>query len=232
MKLRARWYCIAPGVPALRRIAEAMQAEQYGRRRSSGFRLDEVRRDHIDGRFIERVEWDDTVEDPVGGQLVVHRIELRQARFRLSTAEPELEVLDAPRSLGNLGDALSRCFGETVRLQDVNVLPDTWLRELEERIGKVTVTALSTCSFSASARTSVTMAFSGTDDVRKHIARFTNGSEVGVARLVGTLASPHRGRVDLIAGARAALHDVDGAAIHAVRESLRASMIKTTGERS
>jgi hypothetical protein len=203
-----------------------MQANQYGRRRTSGFRVEEVRRDCVSGRFIERLEWEDTLEDPAGGELSIHRVELRQVRFRLASVDPQLEILDSPRSLRSFVEQLSICADTTVRVVEISIAPDAWLEELEDRVGKMTVTGLTAAGLTLSAATSAAVAITGTEDVRRFLTRFTGGSTVGVERVVASLAAPYVGRVELLIGGRAGIVDGDGHTIEVLRESLRTRMLR------
>lgn len=232
MKLRVRWYSLAPTNTPLRQFADAMEANQYSQRRAAGFRLDEVRRGHILGRFIERLEWDDTLEDPAGGELCVHRLELRQVRFRLTSVSPHLEVLDGPRTLRGLIEQLSAFAGTSVRLVEVGVAPDLWLKELEAVFGKIVVTSITASGLVLSASASATVAIVGADEVRQFLDRFARGQSVRVERMVANLPGPQPARIELLAGGRAGVIEGSEGAIEALRDTLRARLQKEARPRA
>ncbi|WP_438040226.1 hypothetical protein [Sorangium sp. So ce128] len=221
MKIRARWLGLElSGVP-LRRLADGMAKAEYTRRRPTGFRVDEVRREHLAGRFIERIEWDDTVEDPAGGSLTVHRVELRQVNFRIQSATPELQIADPPRSLRSFFDHLSQCADTPVVAREVTVTPMAWLEEIEKGAGHATVLAATATGLTLSASTLATVSVVGTDDVRENLRRFTSGRNVDIERLLVQLPPPLVGRCELFPAGRAMIIDGDTRAMGLLRDALQ-----------
>jgi len=221
MKARLRWYGLGLEQLAFRRVAEAMSKLEYTRRRAAGFRLSEVRRDHIVGTFIERLEWDDTVEDPAGGALTIHRVEVRQVGFRLDAARPELQLSDPPRSLRGFVDKLSECFEERIVLTPITILPTQWLAELEKIAGAGTVLVLTGSGLTLSPATSASIHLDGTEDVRRYVSKLAQGKPLKVERIIVRLREPNAGRCELLAGGRAVITDGHEETIGTLRDALR-----------
>jgi hypothetical protein len=220
VRVRLRWFDFTPSGMPLRRLAEAMQGRQYGRKRAAGFMLEEVRRDYITGRFIERVEWDDDVEDPVGGTVSVHRVELRQVQFRVASSSPELEVSDSSRALKSFVEHLSEAVGVDLRLVELSVPPDAWLAQLEAQSRKVVVVSIVAGGIAASNNVLASVGLAGTEDVRRLLKRFTDGRPFSIQRLVAVISEP-AGKVELTRNGRALLSDGGSALVTLLRDSLR-----------
>jgi len=220
MKLRARWFGLSPDDIAIRALADQMQQRQYGRRRAVGFQVEEVRKKYIRGTFIERIEWDDTIEDPARGAFEMHRVEVRRFGFRVSSEVPHIEVIDPPRALGVFVSNISECLGCDVRLSELAVSPADWVRQIEAESGKVIVNAITTRGVPISATAMATIALSGTEDVRKFLKRFTDGARAPAERMSISYPAPSKWRVELLVGGRATVFDGDSETVQALRECL------------
>lgn len=224
MKGRFRWYTLNLSGISIRRLADAMAKLEYTRRRTSGFRLSEVRRDTIAGRFIEKLEWDDTVEDPAEGQIQIHRVEMKQLSFRISIASPELELFEPPRSARTFLETIDECAGEALTIAELSIEPMAWLAELEREAGRLTVLALTIGGVTLSARVSAAMRIGGTEDVRQHLAQVTGGRRYQVERVVVQLRAPYSARCELLRGGRVAVIDADERTVDLLRTTLRAAL--------
>lgn len=226
MKTRIRWYGLGLENVVLRRVAEAMSKSQYTKRRPVGFHLSEVRRDHIVGTFIERLEWEDTVDDPANGALTIRRIEVRKVGFRLeSGGVPEVELTDSPRSLKGFVDQFSECLGERVIFSPLLTSPTEWLRELEKIAGTGTVIAIAGSGITLSAATSASLHLEGTEDVRRHLSKLTQGRQLRVERIALRLPSPHTGVCELLTNGRAVVTDGREETVGSLRSALRRAVL-------
>jgi hypothetical protein len=116
--LRANWPI------SMRVLAKRLKAKGFVEGKAEGFVLDRVRDDYLEGRFVERVEYDDTVTDPFGKETSFHRVEYRQCEFRASADGPGLELVDAPRAIQAAISGLAEAtdFGLAISSLSLNVL--------------------------------------------------------------------------------------------------------------
>jgi hypothetical protein len=229
MNTRLQWFSLALSSASLRRIADGMQKREYSRRRSNGFRLSDVRRDYLSGRFIERVEWDDVVEDPASGELQVHRIEFRQLAFRLFGDLPNLEIFDAPRSLRSFLSALGESAGTDAIPEQIAVAPIEWLQEIEERAGKTVVNALTASGITLSAHASAAVRIVGTEDVRQHMMQLTGKKKAFIERLSVELPPPYAAKCELLPQGRALVPHAGEPTIKLLRQTLRSAVARRAG---
>ncbi|MDO9332714.1 MAG: hypothetical protein Q7U27_28820 [Pseudomonas sp.] len=128
---RYRWLDVNWPLP-MRSLALRMKERGFDSLSSHGFVVDKIREDFIEARYIEKVNYTDTVVDPFGNESFFERIEYRESSFRVSEASPGLELMNSPRSLQALLNRLSEIsdFQASIVPLEVNVL--AWTKELTD----------------------------------------------------------------------------------------------------
>ncbi|WP_186156650.1 hypothetical protein [Burkholderia gladioli] len=123
--LKAKWPI------SMRVLAKRLKAKSFEEDSTEGFVIDRVRDDYIEARFVERVEYDDTITDPFGKELSFHRVEYKQCEFRASTDGSGLELIDAPRAVQSMISRLSEAtdFGLAISPISINVIE--WARGVQ-----------------------------------------------------------------------------------------------------
>jgi hypothetical protein len=99
----------------------------------SGFILDRTRLDTVEGRFIERVKYSESIVDPLGGEQFIERLEFRIVKFKASSIGVGLELNNVPRSTSAFINAMSIACDYSLSLRSVNVDPLLW----GEAVGKI-----------------------------------------------------------------------------------------------
>ena len=137
---RHRWFQADWPTPP-RTLAKRLRQHSFADDTQCGFILDRVRDEYLEGRYIERYEFQETVADPFGKEVTVDRLEYRQAAFRVAPGWPGLELIDAPRSSQSLVNALleSTDFALPIQLLTVDVL--RWVDALQDGVGAEVVIA-------------------------------------------------------------------------------------------
>lgn len=129
--LKARWSV------SMRVLAKRLRAKAFDGEQVEGFVLDRVRDDFLDARFVEKIEYDDTVTDPFGAEASFHRIEYRSCEFKAALTGPGLELVDAPRGVQTMISRLAEAneFALAISPLSVNVL--AWASDVQQRLNKV-----------------------------------------------------------------------------------------------
>lgn len=129
--LKARWPM------SMRVLAKRLRTKVFDRDQVEGFVLDRVRDDFLDARFVEKIEYDDTVTDPFGVEASFHRVEYRSCEFKAALVGPGLELVDAPRSVQTMISRLAEAtdFALAISPLSVNVLD--WASEVQRRLNEV-----------------------------------------------------------------------------------------------
>jgi hypothetical protein len=126
--LKARWPI------SMRVLAKRLRTKAFDGEQVEGFVLDRVRDDFLDARFVEKIEYDDTVTDPFGVEASFHRVEYRSCEFRAALAGPGLELLNAPRSVQAMISRLAEVTDFTLAISPLSVNVLDWASEVQRRL--------------------------------------------------------------------------------------------------
>ncbi|MGU0820642.1 hypothetical protein [Pseudomonas aeruginosa] len=89
----------------------------------------------LEARYVERIEYTETITDPFGTELSFDRVEFRQSFFCASTNGPGLEVRDPPRSLQPLMNRLSEATDFEVAITPYTVDVLVWAAKFQAGTG-------------------------------------------------------------------------------------------------
>lgn len=97
---RFQWLLSSPISRSLiSRLADQMAQHPFTLAANWGFSIEERRATTLEGRFIEKTEYQERVTDPFGEIAYVSRVRYETVNFTLRTSSPELEVRNSPASL-------------------------------------------------------------------------------------------------------------------------------------
>lgn len=136
--IRAKWLS-AESKLSLRALASRMRAQTFTDESHDGFLLDRTREDHVEGRYIEKLTFQETIPDPFGQELIFDRVTYRQVQFTIYREFPQLELRDAPRGTqGFMSKLLELCdFNLTSAPLTVDVM--RWADEIGRNVGAAVV---------------------------------------------------------------------------------------------
>jgi hypothetical protein len=108
----------------MKTLGRRLKAREFQGDATHGFVIDRLRDDLLEARYVERVEYTETITDPFGKELSFERVEFRQSHFRATAYGSGLEIRDPPRSVQPLMNRLSEAtdFAVTISLYSVDVL--------------------------------------------------------------------------------------------------------------
>lgn len=128
--LRANWPI------SIRSLAKRLRSKGFEDGLAEGFVIDRVRDDYLEARFIERVEYDDSVIDPFGRETLFHRVEYKQCEFRASIdGGPGLELVDAPRAVQAMISRLAEVNDFGLAISPISVDVIAWAKAVQDRLG-------------------------------------------------------------------------------------------------
>lgn len=126
--LKAQWP-VSMRVLAKRLRTKAFEGEQV-----DGFVLDRVRDDFLDARFVEKIEYEDTVTDPFGVESSFHRLEYRKCEFKAMLDGPGLELVDAPRGVQTMVSRLAEATDFALSISPLSVDVLAWATAIQRRL--------------------------------------------------------------------------------------------------
>jgi hypothetical protein len=204
--VRLRWLRFDVTPVTLRKLAGAMEKNAYGPSASTGFQLENVRRESLSGRYIERFDVVDKVADPFGASIEISRVEFKSTRFVVRTSHPGLELIDPPRSaqscLTRIGEFID--FDTPISAEDVPL--SRWLSELEHRLGRALVSGAIISEIALSAEVFSRVEVKGRSDVRRYFKQLAGGSSYVVEQMTLSFGKqPENTAIVLARNARAAI---------------------------
>lgn len=135
---RYRWFD-AHWPISMRALANRLKLKAFEGEQTEGFVLDRVRDNFLEARFVEKIEYDDTVVDPFGKELTFHRVDFRKCEFRASVNGPGLELVDAPRGVQTMISRLAEASEFSLSISPLSVSVLAWAERLQSGFNAVGV---------------------------------------------------------------------------------------------
>jgi hypothetical protein len=193
---RIRWFK-AEWPISMRALASKMRADPFKKDGSEGFLVDRVREDSIEGRFIEKISYTETITSPFGEEQVFDRIIYTQLEFNLTNKFPHLELWDPPRSTQGYISKLLQFSNFAVSIEPLSVNLIEWANLFQAIVKeKVTIDSVQISGLEIQRGVTAKIVVSGDKDVREaleliarkkeyqlekiHLQLFSNGSAVPI----------------------------------------------------
>lgn len=127
---RVRWLS-AEWPISMRTLATKMKGHLFTENSFDGFVIDRVRDNFIEGHYIEKMSFQESVTDPFGKEEVFDRISYRSIEFTLFSDFPNIELRDASRSTRELTNKLLEIcnFSLTVIPLSIDLLE--WIKAVQ-----------------------------------------------------------------------------------------------------
>lgn len=219
---RYRWFD-AEWPISLRTLATRLKDKPFSSEVRHGFVVDRVRDDSLEGRYIERVEYKDTVVDPFGVELYFDRIEFKKSEFRISMASPNIELREAPRGVQGLMNQLSEVVDFNVSITSASVQVLGWADEIQ-RLAKrpIIVDSVQINSLVVTEGVSAKLIVKGDKDVRAACDELTRNRKFTLEKLQLRFENDVRGFVVLgnTGSASLEINDPIGEILSVVRAGL------------
>lgn len=166
-KTRVKWFSLPIDRGKLRALADAMRGSTYSAKRGHGFALTDVRTTSITGCLIERTEREITEIDPFGTEIKQTITVFVRSMFTITTAEPGLEVINAPRSIRLLLGQITALSQFSVTITEIQADPLQWLTCLEKDKLRVQVKELEYTDIAFRGGATGTLSLRGKNDIRE-----------------------------------------------------------------
>jgi hypothetical protein len=126
--IRLKWYRFVSFLDAERLYAE-INKTKFTQGASDGFQISIFRKDKIEAKYIERIEYDEVFEDPFGDVVTTRRVVYKETKFKIFFDSGVLEVVNPGRSLSvfimKLGAISGFSFSIEPIVLDVKSLTDS-----------------------------------------------------------------------------------------------------------
>lgn len=220
---RYRWFHVEWPV-SIRTISSRIKARAFDDNSAHGFVVDRVRDDYLDARYVERIEYTETITDPFGKELSFPRVEFRQCIFRASAQYPGLELIDAPRSAQGLLNRLSEVTDFEAAINGLNINVIAWADALKNSLGiSPLVDSVQIGSLEIESGISAKAVIKGNRDVREACSALMGNRKYTMEKVQLRFLSPCQGTVVLTNTGSAKIEADDPSDIlkNALRHSIR-----------
>ncbi|MGE6323351.1 hypothetical protein ACQKEF_24360 [Pseudomonas oryzihabitans] len=164
---RVRWLD-AQWPSSIRTIGKKLVNMPFTEESLDGFVVERIRDDFIEGRYIERYDYQEVISTPFGGEEVLDRVEYRTTEFTLFDSSPHIELRRYQRSLkGLISRLLEACnFNLAVSPPKVDLIE--WVSALQGNLNQqVTVNSLQVSDVEIGEGVTGKILLKGVKDVRE-----------------------------------------------------------------
>ncbi|MFN3689048.1 hypothetical protein [Salinarimonas sp.] len=186
-------------------LAECLLKYAYAESRPDGFIVDEARPDRVEGRFIERIEMEDSFLNSHGDETTFTRIEYNVTRFVASWAPPCLQMINSPRCVKRFVARLSEASRFQVTVIPMSVDVGLWLSELQSiYVGQMCVEDV-TVSYFDERKFNVVVRIQGKSISEKAVNDIVTRKAYSIDRMTFRLSGEIDGKVTLKSSAAATI---------------------------
>jgi len=139
---RFRWLN-AQWPSSMRIIGNKLKGMQFTEESIDGFAIERIRDDFVEGRFIEKLVYEEVISDPFGKEDTIERTTYRSTEFTLFSVFPHIELRNGQRSIKEFVNRLLQAceFNLVVSPITLNLLQ--WTDSFQKKVGtKVLVDSL------------------------------------------------------------------------------------------
>jgi hypothetical protein len=165
-------------------MGSKMKANPFTQESYDGFIVERVRDTLIEARYVQKVSYQETITDPFGNKEVFNRVDYRQVAFNLFANFPNIELLDAPRSINAYISKLLEIsnFSLSVNHLQVNLLH--WVKAFQAQLDKpIVINSIQIAGLELEQGVSAKVLLKGDKDVRMALSQFTNDKQYILERL-------------------------------------------------
>lgn len=188
-------------------LGRRLKAREFHGAATHGFVVDRLRDDMLEARYVERVEYTETIIDPFGKELSFERVEFRQSHFRATAYGAGLEIRDPPRSVQPLMNRLSEATDFEVAISPYTVDVLAWAANFQSASGfSCQVDSLQISDLRLDEGIAAKVVIKGDRDVRQACAALAANRRYILERIQLRLDKPNSGTIVLSHSGAAALN--------------------------
>ncbi|MVV48877.1 hypothetical protein EJA72_11565 [Pseudomonas sp. PB120] len=212
---------------SIAQLAARMKSMEFNSTQQHGFVIDKVRDDTLEARYIEKVNYTDTITDPFGNETSFDRMEYRQSAFRLTKAPPTLEFINSPRSLQAVLSRFSEITDFTVSIEELQVDVLVWAENLLKAVrGAGSLDSMQISRLELGNKVFAKVLVSGEEDIKDACDQLIGDRKYTLEKIRVRLHPPLKGTIVLSNGGSATLsfEEVSEHVASLLRGSLNAAL--------
>jgi hypothetical protein len=130
---------------SLNSLCKKMQSDLYSERRSSGFLIDEARRDYVLARYIKKIPIENEVISPAGEKFTQNYTVYETVVFEIRRDFIGLVLKNPPRSINSFISAFGILTDFKKPVRSVQVGLNIWLKNIHDGFGDNVVLKVAEC---------------------------------------------------------------------------------------
>lgn len=212
---------------SIAQLAARMKSMEFNSAQQHGFVIDKVRDDTLEARYIEKINYTDTITDPFGNETRFDRTEYRESAFRLTQTSPSLELINSPRSLQAVLSRFSEITDFTVSIEEMQVDVMAWAEELLITLkGAAGLDSMQISKLELGNKAFAKLLVSGEKDIKDACAQLVGDRKHILEKIRVRLQPPFKGTIVLSNGGAATLsvEEVNEHLICLLRKSLNVAL--------
>lgn len=189
---RVRWLD-AQWPSSIRAVGKKLVDMPFTEESMDGFVIERIRDDFIEGRYIEKYNYQEVISTPFGSEEVLDRIGYRTTEFTLFNSPPHIELRNYQRSLKELiSRLLEACsFNLVVAPPTVNLIE--WVSALQDNLDQeVTVNSLQVSDVEIGEGVTGKILLKGVKDVREATDLLLSGRKHVLEKVQVKFADQHK----------------------------------------
>lgn len=176
--LEARWPI------SMRTLASRLKSRSFSNENNDGFLVERVRDNFLEGRFFEKVLFEESIRDPFGNESTFERLTYREVEFTFSTSYPQVELRKFPRNTQAFVTRTAEVTDFATTFMPVSVDAFSWadkIRAVYPKQFRIDLAQLSEVSIEENVFARIVL--SSPQDIRSALGRFTNRRQHRVDRI-------------------------------------------------
>jgi hypothetical protein len=168
----------------MRTLASRLKSRTFSTETNDGFLVERVRDASVEGRYFEKVRFEEVIRDPFGNEQTFERLLYREIEFVFSSKYPQVELRRFPRSLQSFITRTAELTEFATAFVPLNIDTFKWadnIRDVFPRRFRIDLAQLSEVVLEE--RVIAKMVLSSEHDIRAAITRFTNRRQHRVDRI-------------------------------------------------
>lgn len=127
---KVKWLRIESPFP-MSNMAEKLSCDSFTEEKGRGFILNKVRNNQLNGKFVEKVIYEDKILSLYGEENIIERVEYKITEFLLNAdSYPIAVIVNPPRTLKPFANALIRNLGFGTSIEEIIIEPFRWVEEI------------------------------------------------------------------------------------------------------
>lgn len=127
---KVKWLKIESPFP-MNSMAELLSGDSFSEEKGRGFLLSKVREDLLNGKFVEKILYEDKILSLYGEESVIERVEYKITEFSFhKDSYPIAVITNPPRTLKPFANSLVRNLGFGTSIEEIIIDPFKWIDEI------------------------------------------------------------------------------------------------------